>query len=129
MLNAKDKEFIKTAKRSQKLLIACGLAVLFLAIFCICAGNVLFDKAGYISVTQQAHDKIAQIETKTPLEFRLKETALSNLEFEISQYRLIKVILVSLISLSLCIISFGCFIFVVVNQNFLSVFKNIEEKN
>lgn len=129
MLNAKDKEFIKTATRNQKLLMACGLAVLFLAIFCIYAGNVLFDKAGYISVTQQAHDKIAQIEPKTPIEFKLRETALSNLEFEISQYRLIKFILISLIIFSLCIISFGCFIFVTVNQKFLSVFKNTEEKN
>lgn len=125
MLNANDEEFIKTVRRNQKLLITCGFTVLFLSISCIYTGNGLFDKAGYISATQQAHDKIAQMETNTALEFRLRETALSNLEFEISQYRLIKVILVSLISFSFFIVSLGCFIFVVVNQKFLRIFKKI----
>lgn len=124
MLCAKDREFINSLKRNQKLLMACGLVVLFLAIFCIYAGSALFDKAGYISVTQRAHDEIARIETKTPLEFRLKETALENLEFEISQYRLIKVILIILISFSLSLIGMGCFIFFAVNKKFLNILKD-----
>lgn len=128
MLNIKDKEFIKQVERNQKPLIVCGLIALFLAIFWVYVVNVYFDKTGYISVTQRAYNKTAQIEPKTPLEFKLKETVLSNLEFEISLYQVVKISIISVASLSVLIVSMGCFIFFVINRKILRIVKNIEEK-
>ncbi len=127
MLEEKDKKFIKAVKHNQKSLIVCGLIALILAMSWVYLAKVFLNRVGFISATQQSHGKISKIEPKTALEIKLKNIVLSNLKFEISLYQLVEITIISLISFSLLIVSMGCFIFFVINQKFLGIFKKIEE--
>jgi len=79
-LNEKDKKYIQSLKRSNKILLFLSPVLLILAISWTLFVNTRIDKLGIIAKEKNFKSRVTSIKPTTRLEAKLKKVILGNLE-------------------------------------------------